>query len=97
MCVKQGRNKSSDHFKVYVDQSRLVVWIGNINVSVSVVADDVYPMSDNQTKLQALLDIASKYGRMFKIQYGASNNKITVVGSEIDCRYYEDFKPWTMD
>ena len=66
-------------------------------MSVSVVSDDVYPMSDNQTKLQALLDIASKYGRMFKIQYGASNNKITVVGSEIDCRYYEDVKPWTMD
>ena len=54
--VKQGRNKSSDHYKVCIaplldtlDNANLGVWIGPINVSVSGVADDVYLMSDKQT------------------------------------------------
>ena len=50
-------------------------------MSVSGVTDDVYPMTDNQTKLQALSDIASHYGQMYRITYGASKTKITVVGS----------------
>ena len=61
--VKQGRNKSSDHYKIYIaplldtlDAANLGVWIGSINVSVSGVADDVYLMCDKQTKLQAQLD-----------------------------------------
>ena len=40
--VKQGRNKSSDQYKVYyaplrdtLDTSNLGVWIGNINEGVS--------------------------------------------------------------
>ena len=63
--VKQGRNKSSDHYKVYIapllnalDDSNLGVWIGNINVGVSGVANDVYLMSDKQNKLQEQLSIA---------------------------------------
>ena len=102
--VKQGRNKSSDHYKVYIaplldtlDKSCLGVWIGNVNVSVSGVADDVYPMTDKQTKLQSLLDIAAHYGKMFRIKYGASKTKVTVVGSEIDRKYYQDVSPWKMD
>ena len=102
--VKQGRNKSSDHYKVYIaplldtlESSNLGIWIGNINVSVSGVAGDVYLLTDRQTKLQAQLDIASHYGRMFRIKYGASKTKITVIGSEIDTNYYEDVKPWKMD
>ena len=89
--VKQGRNKSSDHYKVYIaplldtlDTSNLGVWIGNINVGVSGVADDVYLMSDKQTKLQAQIDIASHYGKMYRISYGASKTKVTIVGSDID-------------
>ena len=46
--VKQGRNKSSDHYKVYIaplldtlDSTDLGVWIGPVNVSVSGVADDI--------------------------------------------------------
>ena len=66
-------------------------------MSVSGVTDDVYPMTDNQTKLQALLDIASHYGQMHRITYGASKTKITVVGSEIDCEYFAQVKPWRMD
>jgi hypothetical protein len=54
----------------------LGVWIGNINVGVSGVADDVYLMSDRQSKLQAQLDIASHYGKCSK--YGANKTKITV-------------------
>ena len=101
--VKQGRNKSSDHYKIYVaplldtlDTAQLGVWIGNINVGVSGVADDVYLMTDSQTKLQAQLDIATHYGRMYRIQYGASKTKVTIVGSEIDTNYFQDISPWKM-
>ena len=58
--VKQGRNKSSDHYKIYIaplldtlDGADLGVWVGPVNVSVSGVADNVYLMTDNQTKLQS--------------------------------------------
>ena len=66
-------------------------------MSVSGVADGVYPITDNQTKLQALLDIAEHYGKMYRIEYGASKTKITVVGSEIDTDYYRDVSPWKMN
>ena len=102
--VKQGRNKSSDHYKVYIaplldtlDNANLGVWIGPINVSVSGVADDVYLMSDKQTKLQGQLNISEHYGKMYRIKYGASKTKVTVVGSEVDMNYFHDVKPWTMD
>ena len=102
--VKQGRNKSSDHYKVYIsplldtlEKAELGVWIGPINVGVSGVADDVYLMTDRQTKLQELINIAIQYGKMFRITYGASKTKITVVGSEVDVKYFQDIKPWYMD
>ena len=68
-----------------------------INVGVSGVADDVYLMSDRQTKLQAQLEIASHYGKMYRIKYCAAKTKVTVVGSEIDQNYFIDVKPWIMD
>ena len=34
---------------------------------------------------------------MYRIKYGASKTKVTVVGSEIDRKYYQDVKPWNMD
>ena len=102
--VKQGRNKSSDHYKVYVaplldtiENSDLGVWVGPINVGVSGVADDIYLMSDKQTKLQEQLNIAVNYGKMFRVTYGASKTKITVVGSGVDVEYFQDVRPWTMD
>ena len=102
--VKQGRNKSSDNYKIYIaplldtlDNSDLGVWIGHINVGVSGVADDVYLMSDKQSKLQEQMNIAVHYGKMFRITYGASKSKVTVVGSDVDVKYYEDVKPWRMD
>ena len=102
--VKQGRNKSSDHYKLYIaplldtlETADLGVWVGPVNVSVSGVADDVYLMSDNQTKLQSLLDIAAFYGKMYRIEYGASKTKITVVGSEVDSSYFSDISPWKMN
>ena len=54
-----------------LDTAQLGVWIGNINVGVSGVADDVYLMTDSQTKMQGQLDIASHYGKLYRIQYGA--------------------------
>ena len=52
--VKQGRTKSSDHYKVYIaplldslDSADLGVWVGNMNVSVSGVADDVSGVADD--------------------------------------------------
>ena len=102
--VKQGHINSSDHYKVYInpaletlDESELGVWIGPVNVSGTGVADDLYLNSDTPSKLQALLEIASHYGQRYKIKYGASKTKITVVGSQVDMKFYADTKPWIMD
>ena len=102
--AKQGNIKSSDHYKIYInplldtmDSADLGVWVGPINVGHSSCADDVYPMTDNQHKLQCLLDIAAHYGKMYRVTYGAKKTKVTVVGSEVDMRYYSDVAPWTMD
>ena len=48
-------------------------------------------------KLQALIDIAEYYGKLYRIQYGASKTKITVSGSNVDIEYYSDTKPWNMN
>ena len=102
--VKQGQIDSSDNYKVYIgpcldtlEDAQLGVWLGPINSGVSGVADDVFIYSDNPVKLQALLDIASHYGSMYRIQYGASKTKITVSGPEIDMKYYSETKPWKMN
>ena len=34
---------------------------------------------------------------MYRIKYGASKTKVTVVGSEIDRKYFHDVQPWKMD
>ena len=101
--VKQGNIKSSDHYKIYisplldtVDSSELGIWIGPINVANSACADDEYLISDSQTKLQALLDIAEYYGKMYHVTYGASKSKITVIGSTVDRNYYQEVSPWKM-
>ena len=95
--VKQGHVRSSDNYKVYInplldtlEESQLGIWIGPVNVSSSDCADDVYLISDDQTRLQCLLDIASHYGQRYRIKYGASKTKINVVGSEIDKEYLCD-------
>ena len=102
--VKQGRYKSSDNYKIYIapvlntlEISNLGVWIGPVQVGVSGVADDVYLMTDKQTKLQEQLNIATKYGKMYRVTYGAAKTKVTVVGSEVDVKYFHDVQPWVMD
>ena len=102
--VKQGHMNSSDHYKIYInpaletlDDSCLGVWIGPVNVSGTGVADDLYLTTNSQSKLQALLEIAAHYGKRYKIKYGASKTKITVVGSKVDMSYYSDTTPWVMD
>ena len=96
--------KAGDHYKIYIqpaletlDQADLGVQIGPINSGVSCVADDVLLTSDSQTKLQSLLDIASHYGKIYRVQYGASKTKITITGSEIDSSYFQEARPWKMD
>ena len=89
--VRQGQVKSSDHYKVYagpaldtIDMADLGVWIGPFNSGVSACADDILGMSDDPGKLQGILDIASFYGKMYRVQYGAAKTKVTVTGSDID-------------
>ena len=101
--VKQGHINSSDNYKIYInpalntlDISTLGVWVGPINVSVTGIADDVYLMSSSQSGLQGLIRIAEHYGTRYKIKYGADKTKITVVGSDIDMKYFQDTTPWTM-
>ena len=79
------------------EASQLGVWIGNINVSVTGVADDLYLMTNSQSKLQALIGIAEKYGQEYRIKYGAKKTKITVVGSNVDMQYYKDVSPWIIE
>ena len=61
------------------------------------MADDLYLMSDDQTKLQGLLDLAQHYGQMYRVTYGANKTVISVVGSKQDMDYYKDIQPWNMD
>ena len=102
--VKQGNIRSSDHYKIYlsslldtVDSANLGVSIGPVNVGQSACADDELLITDSQTKLQALLDIAEHYGVLFHSKYGASKTKITIIGSEIDQQYYKELSPWRLD
>ena len=101
---KQGNIKSSDHYKIYIgplleaiESAALGVWIGPINVSQSACADDEYLLTDSQTKLQAMLGIAEFYGKKYDVTYGASKTKITVIGSEIDMKYYAELTPWRLN
>ena len=102
--VKQGSCKASDHYKEYiapalkaVDSANLGVWVGPINLGVSVVADDFLGMSDDPKKLQCILDLAGYYGKMYRIKYGADKTKVTVVGPKLDQQFYKDTQPWIMD
>ena len=102
--VGQGKIRSSDHYKIYInpvldilDSAQLGIDIGPINAGVSCVADDVYLTTDDQTKLQGLLDIAQHYGQSYRVEYGAKKTVISVVGSKKDMQYYQDIRPWIMD
>ena len=102
--VGQGKIKSSDHYKIYInplletlESAELGIDIGPINTGVSCVADDVYLLTDNQTKLQGLMDIAQHYGEMYRIEYGASKTVVSVIGSKPDMEYYRNIQPWKMD
>ena len=77
--VGQGKIRSSDHYKIYInpvletlESAGLGINIGPINTGVSCVADDLYLLSDNQIKMQGLLDICQHYGQLYRITYGAS-------------------------
>ena len=102
--VKQGFIKSSDDYKIYinplldsVDGAELGIWIGPVNVGSSACADDEYLISDSQSKLQALLDIAAHYGEMYRVTYGAAKTKFTVIGSTLDMQYFSDVRPWHLN
>ena len=102
--VGQGKIRSSNHFKIYrnpvletLDNAGLGINIGPINTGVSCVADDLYLLSDDQVKLQGLLDISQQYGQLYRIKYGASKTVVSVVGSKVDMQYYQDIQPWVMD
>ena len=101
--VKQGNINSSDDYKVYInpalnifENAELGVAIGPINVSISGVADDLYLMSFSQSKMQALIDIAQNYGQNYRVTYGASKTKMSVIGSNVDMEYFKEVAPWKM-
>ena len=95
--VGQGKIRSSDHYKIYInsvletlESANLGINIGPINTGISCVADVLYLISDDQIKLQGLLDIAQHYGHLYRIEYGASKTVVSVVGSKVDMDYYQD-------
>ena len=79
-----------------IDQAELGVQIGEANVGVSTVADDILGMTDQQDKLQCILDLASFYGDMYHVRYGADKTKVVISGPEIDRKYYCELKPWVL-
>ena len=102
--VGQGKIRSSDHYKIYInsvletlERANLGVNIGPINTGISCVADDLYLLSDDQVKLQGLLDISQHYGYLYRVKYGANKTVISVIGSKQDMAYYDKIHPWTMD
>ena len=102
--VKQGGCNSSDHYKIYiaplletVESANLGVWIGPINTGLTCCADDFLGMSDNPHNLQCILDIASHYGKMYKVTYGSDKTKVVISGPSTDQQYYKDTKPWKMN
>ena len=46
---------------------------------------------------QGLLDISQHYGELYRIKYGANKTVISVVGSKVDMKYYQDITPWNTD
>ena len=102
--VKQGHVKSSDHYKIYnkslldtVDSANLGVQIGPYNFGVSCCADDFMGMTDDQNKLQCIMEIAQYYGETYEITYGSDKSKIIVYGSKCDINYFSDIHPWRMN
>ena len=102
--VGQGKIRSSDHYKIYInpvletlEKANLGVNIGPINTGISCVADDLYLLTDDQVKLQGLLDICQHYGNLYRVKYGAAKTVISVVGSKKDMAYYDKIHPWTMN
>ena len=75
--VGQGKIRSSDHYKNYInpvletlESADLGVQIGpNINTGISCVADDLYLDTDDQVKMQGLIDIAQDYGFEYMVEY----------------------------
>ena len=80
-----------------IENADLGVWVGPKYMGVSGVVDDIYLMSDKQSKLQEQLNIYLKYGKMVRVTYGAAKTKVIVVGSGVDVDYIHDLKPWVMD
>ena len=102
--VGQGKIRSSDHYKNYInpvletlEAADLGVQIGPINTGISCVADDLYLDTDDEVKLQGLIDIAQHYGYQYRVEYGASKTVISVIGSKHDMKLYEDIQPWLMN
>ena len=98
------------YFKIYtnpaletLDSANLGVIFGPLNsgvplnLGVSCCADDYYLMTDSQSKLQNLLNIAENVGDMYRVKYGTSKTKITISGPAADQNYYAGVCPWTMD
>ena len=78
------------------ERSQLGVQIGPLNIAVTGVADDLYLLTNSQSKLQSLINIAEHYGQRYKSKFGAEKTKITVIGSEIDEKHFLETAPWTM-
>ena len=77
--------------------SELGFYIGPICVSAICIADDTYVLSDDPRKLQSLINIVGHYGYRYRVVFGADKTKITITGSKIDMRYYQDINIWSLN
>ena len=100
---RQGHKRASGHFKSYINPCLIAVnspklgfYIGPICVSVVCIADDTYVLSSDPRHLQDLINIIGHYGRRYRLLFGSDKTKVTVTGSKLDMKYYQDIKMWSL-
>ena len=101
---RQGHIKASGHFKGYINpcldainKAAIGFHIGPISVGTECCADDTYVQSDDQSALQAAINIVDHYAKRYRVIFNADKTKIVVTGSKHDMAYYQDISPWTIN
>ena len=101
--ARQGHKRAAGNFKTYInpclkaaDNSQLGFYIGPICISVICIADDTYALASNPRKLQGLIDIIGHYGKRYRLIFGSDKTKVTITGSKLDMKYYEDTSFWSL-
>jgi hypothetical protein len=86
---EQGHVRGIGHFKTYISDSNLGLWIGPVCVTSVCFADDNYVLSSTPSGLQGAPDIVSHYGKRYKLTINADK--------KVDMQCYRDTRPWKLN